>query len=60
MKTREGWRRSRPMKRSRKRRPYAPMLPGLAIVSGQRRSDPDYWKERTEAEAAREAALDAA
>jgi hypothetical protein len=42
-------------KRRRHRRrnlPFTPPLPGLNAVSGQRRSDPDYWREKREIEEA--------
>ena len=42
----------------RRRKPIDP--PRSFRFSGAQLSDPDFWKERAEAEAAREAALEAA
>jgi len=49
------WRRPPPRRRHKPTDP-----PRVIRFSGAQMSDPDFWKERTEAEAAREAALDAA
>ena len=46
----KGWRRRRPMKGPR-RKPFILRFPGI-ITSGAQRADPEFWKERAEAEAA--------
>jgi hypothetical protein len=40
----------KPLRRRRRRAPYEPPRPGVTRASGLQLSDPDFWRERREAE----------